>query len=54
MVRLTLEELNLVVAYRQCCAEHQETLRWLAKTAVKSCQNHTPQNVIVLHPVKMA
>lgn len=54
MVRLTIEELNLVVAYRQCCHDHQATLRWLADTAVKSCEKHTPQNVIVLHPAKSA
>lgn len=54
MVRLTREELSLVVAYRQCCTAHRETLTWFLDSSASGCKKHTPENLVVLIPAKLA
>jgi hypothetical protein len=54
MVRLTQEELLLVVAYRKCCGSHQESLAWFIEKCASNCKTHTPANLVVLVPAKLA
>lgn len=50
LVNITADELALVIAYRQCCPEHQKGIRWFANASSSNCTTHTPQNLVVIAP----
>lgn len=36
---LSAEEVGLVLAYRSCCKEHQDCIRWFATASISRCQD---------------
>src|SRR5580765_1842390 len=45
LYRLSPEEFALVLAFRECCAEHRLGVIWFAKASASGCTGHLPSNV---------
>jgi hypothetical protein len=42
LVKVSPEELALLLAYRSCCVEHRQGLRWFANASKSNCSQHSP------------
>lgn len=47
LVRVSPEELALILAYRSCCVAHRQGLRWFANASKSNCSDHSPSLTVL-------